>query len=123
MMRPSRLATGGGVHAFGPPRGAAGHESEHQLVQTPLATQLRVKRDRDDVPLPHRHRVAIDVGQDTHLGAGLLYPRRADEDRVDGGGGRVRYPFDLEVGLERPQLAAERVTAGEDVQHAEMIAV
>jgi hypothetical protein len=52
-------------------------------VQRGVAGQLRVQRDGEHVALPDRHRVAVDLGEDLDVVAGVGDPRRADEHRVD----------------------------------------
>src|SRR4051794_1026081 len=64
--------------------------------------------------------VAVHLGEDRHLVARLGDPRRADEHRahraaVDAG--------EVEVGLEGAHLPPERVARGDDVHHAEVLAV
>jgi hypothetical protein len=83
-------------------------------VQRGVAGQLRVERDGEHVAVPDRHRVAVDLGEDLDVVAGVGDPRRADEHRVD-----VVVEHG-QVGLERADLAAERVALRVDVQHPEV---
>ena len=81
-------------------------DPEQQLVQPRLPRQLRVERDREHVALPDRDRVAVDAAEHLDLLAVLGHPRGADEDGVHRAAGDAG---DFEVGLERAQLATERV--------------
>jgi hypothetical protein len=73
--------------------------------------------DREHVALAHRDRMAVDLGQHLHLVAVFLDPGGADEDRVQG------LALEVEFGLERPDLAAERVAPHGHVEQVEVIAV
>ena len=75
---------------------------------------------RDEEPaLAREHGVTVDFGEHLDVGAGLLEPRRADED----GAQRLVAVADVEVGLEAVHLAAERVALGAVVAEAEVVAV
>ena len=43
--------------------------------------QLGVERDREQVPFPRGHGMAVEDGEDLHIGAVLGDPWRADEHR------------------------------------------
>src|SRR3954454_12650346 len=88
-------------------------------VQAALAAELRMERDDGDVALARGDRMAVDLGEDFDAGAVLLDPRRPDEHRVHG----LVEVGEVEVGLERADLAAERVAPGLDVHQPQMVAV
>ncbi len=72
--------------------------------------QQRPLPDRDD---PAGRRAGLDAGEDLNLGSHSLDPRRPDED----GAQRLGAEFaDVEVLLERMDLAAECVAAHRDIQ-------
>src|SRR5438477_10780079 len=78
------------------------YQVQEELVDARVVGQLRVKRGDEDATLAREHRVAVDLGEDLDAGAGLLDPRRADEDAAQ----RLAHA-DLEVGLDAAHLAAE----------------
>src|ERR1700749_3698913 len=79
-----------------------------------------MKRDGQYVALADRHRMLADAAEDLHAGTVLGDPWGADEHRVH----RAAVdPVQIDIGLERPDLAAERVAARRDVEDAEMLAV
>jgi hypothetical protein len=93
---------------------------EEQLVQASLARQLGMEGDGQDVALPNGHRVAVDTGQNLDIAPVISHPGGTDEDSVNGAPGDA---LEVEVGLERTKLAAERVALGPYVEHPEMVAV
>jgi len=93
---------------------------EEQLVQTSLARQLGMEGDGQDVALPNGHGVAINAGQNLDVGAVISHPGGTDEDRVNGSPGDA---LEVEVGLKRTELAAERVALGPYVEHPEVVTV
>src|SRR5439155_12398238 len=89
-------------------------------VETRLARELGVEADDEHVPLLGGHRMAVDLGEDRPVVAGLGDPRRADEDRAHR---PAVHAGEVEVGLERADLAAERVAPRDDVHDAQVVAV
>src|SRR3546814_5496584 len=89
---------------------------EEAVVESEVVGELRVEGGDDDVALPAEHGVGIDRRE--HLDAG---PRALDEGSPDEHGSeRIAVdPVDLEVGLERVDLAAEGVATHRDVDGAE----
>src|SRR3546814_19817509 len=79
---------------------------EEAVVESEVVGELRVEGGDDDVALPAEHGVGIDRRE--HLDAG---PRALDEGSPDEHGAeRIAVdPVDLEVGLERFDLAADGV--------------
>ena len=80
--------------------------------------QLRMERGDEEAPLAREHRMPVVLGQHLDAGPDLLDPRRADEDGLD-----PLAAGELEVGLERGDLAAEGVPAHREVDEAEVVAV
>ena len=76
---------------------------EQPAVQAALVGQLRMEGDGEHVALAHRDRMTVDLGQHLHLVAVVLDPGGADEDASSGSA------LEVEVGLERRDLPAERV--------------
>ena len=70
-----------------------------------LADELGMEGRREDPPLSGGDRVAVDPREDLDRVAVLDDPRGSDEHRADRRGESVQ----LEVGLEAPDLPAERV--------------
>ncbi len=93
---------------------------EEQLMQPSLARQLGVEGDGHDAALPNGHGVAINAGQNLDIGAVIGNPGGADEDSVNGSPG---HALEVEVSLERTELAAERVALGAYVEHPEVATV
>src|SRR5262249_2010751 len=92
---------------------------EEQFVQTGVVGQFRVERRDEEAALAGQDWMAVDLGEDLDVGPDLLDPRRADED----GAQRPALAGELEVGLERGDLAPEGVPAHREVDEAEMVAV
>lgn len=98
-------------------------------MHPPVAGQLRVERGGQHRPLPNRNdptrgrtrrRHVGHPGQHFDVRAGLLHPRRTDEDRPH------RVPTDareVEIGLEGRHLPAERVAPHDGVQRLELLLV
>src|SRR2546426_12732343 len=99
------LRPAGASNAISRPRADAFQESR---VQARLAGQLGMEADNEHLPLLGGHRVAVDLGEDRDVVAGLGDPRRPDE---HGAHGATLHAGELEVGLERADLAAEGVAA------------
>ena len=89
-------------------------------MQPPLARELRVEGDHEHVVLAGGDGMAVDGGEDLDPLPRVGDPRRADEDRAHGRPVDARDP---QVGLERADLAAERVAAAGVVGQAEVLAV
>jgi hypothetical protein len=109
-----------GIRSFFYPRGLDSCGLEEQTVQTILARQLGVEREREDPALTHGDRVPVDLGQDLDARAVLRDPGRADENGVHR---TALYAGDVEVGLEGVQLTAEGVSQREDIEDPKMLAV
>ena len=74
-------------------------------MQAIVLAELGVEGDRDDLPLPRRDGVAVDLGEDLDVRPVLGDPGRADEDRAQ------RPPVDageLDVGLEAARSGVRR---------------
>src|SRR3954464_7137486 len=84
-----------------------------------LAGDLRVEGDYEHVLLARGDRVPVDRRENLDGVAVLGQPRRADEDRAH----RPLDARDLEILLERADLAAEGVAPAERVHQPEMLAV
>src|SRR5215218_10113656 len=95
------------------------HGFEEQLVEPSICGQLGMERGDEEAALAREHRMAVEAGEHLDLRAGLLDPRRADEH----GAQRVAAARELEVGLERGDLAAEGVSAHAHVDETEVVAV
>ena len=70
-------------------------------------------------PCLRSDRLTVELGEDLHVVAGRVDPRRADEDAAQ----RLVFAGQLEVGLEAGHLAAVRVAGDLDVDEAEMVAL
>ena len=93
---------------------------EEELVDAGLARDLRVEGDHEHVVLAGGDGMPVDLGEDLDRVAVLGQPRRADEHRAHR---RAVDPRDVEVLLERADLAAERVAHAQRVHAAEVLAV
>src|SRR5262245_55250034 len=91
---------------------------QEELVDPRVVGQLRMERSDEDASLAREHGMPVDLGQHLDVSAGVLDPRRTDEDRAH----RFVALADVEVGLEAPHLAAERVATHRDVGEPEMVA-
>ena len=89
------------------------------FVQPRVVGQLRMERRHEEPPLAREHRPAVDLGEHLDAGPDVLDPRRPDED----GAHRLGLPFDVEIGLERRDLAAERVAPHRQIDESEVVAV
>src|SRR4051794_12091174 len=119
-VRPSARTAAGASSFSGGGFGALADGAQEQLVQAPLARDLRVERDDEQVALARRDRMAVDGGEDLDVVTRLVDPGRADEDGADG---RSFDAGDAEIGLEGADLAPERVAAAGVVRQAEVLAV
>src|SRR5438477_4558358 len=95
------------------------HLLGEQFVQTRVVGQLGMERGDEEPALAREHRMAVDLGEHLDVGADVLDPRRADED----GAQRRALPRQIEVGLERRDLAAERVTPHLEIDEPEVVPV
>ncbi len=86
-------------------------------MQGQVIAQLWVKRDRENIPLANRNRMAIDFGQNVHAIPDFLNPRSSDEHGIEGGSVEGQLSF------ERRKLTPEGVSAYGDVEDAEMLPV
>ena len=84
------------------------------------ARELGVERDHEHVVLARGDDVPVDLGEHLDGLAVLVDPGRADEHRADR---RSVDAGDLEVGLERADLAPERVAPAGVVGEPEVLAV
>src|SRR5262245_6949707 len=92
---------------------------EEQFVQTGVVGQLRMERRDEESALAGQDWMAVHLGEHLDFGPDLLDPRGADEDRAQ----RPALAGEVEVGLERGDLAPEGVPPYRDVDEAEMVAV
>src|SRR3954468_6116874 len=81
---------------------------------------LGVKRDRQDVALAYRNRTFVELPHHLDPLADVVDPRRADEHAAHG---TALHAVHVDVRLEAPHLAPERVAAGQDVHDPEVLAV
>src|SRR5580765_3325525 len=92
---------------------------EEQFVQTGVVGQLRMERRDEESTLAGQDRMAVDLGEHLHAGPDFVDPRGTDEDRAQ----RPVVAGELEVGLERGDLAPEGVPPHGYVDQAEMVTV
>src|SRR5436309_5109927 len=92
---------------------------QKQLVHPRVVRQLRMERGDEDASLPRQHWMPVQSREDLDAGAGILDPRRPDEDRAQ----RLVPVADLQVGLETVHLPSERIPLDAEVGEAEMLAV
>src|SRR5439155_1599846 len=92
------------------------HTLHEELMEPQVTGELRVKRCHHDRARPAQHRVAVDLRQHLDVVADPLDVRRTDEDR---GVGATGHPRDVEVDLERVDLAPEGVAAHGQLDGAE----
>src|SRR3954466_15896321 len=57
------------------------HDFEKLLVQARIVGQFRMERRNEEAPLTREHRPAVDLGEHFDVGADIVDPRSADEDR------------------------------------------
>src|SRR5262245_44821363 len=93
------------------------HEVEKELVEPRVRGQLRMEGGDEEPALTREHRVSVHLGEHLDVRPGLLDPRRADEHGAQGLG----LPGELEIGLERRDLAAESVAAHAHVDEVEVV--
>ena len=89
-------------------------------MQATVVGELGVERDRENVAVPHRDRMAAYLGQHLDAGSGVLHPGSANE---DGPEGLLPEPLDHQVLLEALELATEGVPPAEIVRQSEVVAV
>src|SRR3974390_742999 len=106
-------------HLLCPDKGTLLRELEEQRVQPRVVRQLRVERRDQEAALAGEHRGAVALGQAPDARPDLVDPRRADEHRPQ----RLLVAGEGEVGLERGDLAAERVPSHGHVDEPEVVAV
>src|SRR5689334_13376454 len=95
------------------------HDVQEPLVDASIVGQLRVEGGDEEPALARQHRMAVDLREHLDVRPRVLEPRRADED----GAQRLVAVPDVEVGLEAPHLAAERVAPRRVVPEAEVASV
>src|SRR5262249_46690922 len=106
-------------HLLCPDKTSLLDQIEKECVEPRVVGELRMERGDEKASLAREHRMAVDLGEHLDVGPDLLDPRRADED----GAQRTVEAGDVEVGLERRDLAAEGVAPDGDVDEAEVVAV
>src|SRR5215475_13198308 len=95
------------------------HDVQEPLVDARVVGQFRMEGSDEEASGARQHRMAFELREHLDLGAWLLEPGRADED----GPKRLVPVTDVEVRLEAPHLAAERVPSRRPVAEAEVVAV
>src|SRR3954454_12940740 len=81
-------------------------EVEKELVDPRVVRQLGVERREQDAAVARKHGVPVDLGEYLDVRAGVLDPRRPDED----GAHRLVRVADVEIRLEGVHLPAEGVS-------------
>src|SRR5438874_1595662 len=94
------------------------YEIQEKLVDARVVGELGMERRDEHAPLPREHRMAVDLGEHLDFGAGVVDPRRADEDPAHG-----LAETNIEVGLEAAHLASERVALHTEVGEPEVVAI
>src|ERR1041384_6316233 len=95
------------------------HLVQEELVDPRVVGQLGGEGRHEDPALARQHRVTVDFGEHLDARPGLVDPRRADEHAPH----RLVAVTGVDVRLEAPDLAAERVAPRPDVREPEMVAV
>ena len=95
------------------------HELEKPFVDAPVVGQLGMERGEQEPPVPHEHRVALELAEHLDLVTERADARSPDEDATE----RHRVLRELDVGLEAPHLAAVGVPFDPEIRDAEMVAV
>src|SRR5436853_4726872 len=72
------------------------HLLEEQFVQPRVVRQLGMERRHEEPPLARKHGMTVDLGEHLDVGAHVLDPRGADEDRAQ----RPAVARKRKVGLE-----------------------
>src|SRR5579859_7270128 len=80
------------------------YEVQEELVDARVVGELGMERGDEHTALPREHRMSVHFREHLDVGAGVLDPRRADEDSA-----HRLAEADVEVGLEAAHLAPERV--------------
>src|SRR3984957_2938912 len=80
-------------------------EIEEHFVQPRVGGQFRMESGHEEPAFPGEHRPAVHLGEHLDTGPDILDPRRADEH----GAHRLALTGDIEIGLERRDLTAERI--------------
>src|SRR5690349_13715241 len=107
------------LHLLCPDMSLLPDEVEEPLVHARVIGQLRMEGGDQHPALAQEHRVAVQLGQHLHLGAGCGHTRRADEYAAQ----RPVLAGELEIGLEARHLPSVAVPRHLEVKHAEVIAV
>src|SRR5215210_4634816 len=81
------------------------HGFQEQFVQPRVIRELGVERGDEVAPVAREDGAAVNLGEHLDVRPDVLDPRRANEDGAD----RAVGAGDVEVGLERRDLPAERV--------------
>src|SRR5437773_8805126 len=86
------------------------YKIEKELVNACVVGQLRVERRDEDPAVPREDGMAVDLGEDLDVRPCVLDPWRPDEHRA-----QRLASANLEIGLERVHLPAERIPRDADV--------
>src|SRR5262245_59048602 len=105
-------------HLLCPDKAILLHGVDEQLVQPRVRGQLRVEGGDEEPALAREHGPALDLGEHLDARPDLLDPRRADEHGAEW----LVLAGDVEVGLERGDLAAEGIAPHAHVDEAEVVA-
>src|SRR5690349_11396923 len=92
---------------------------QKSLMQPRVVGQFRMKRGDEELPLAREHRPPVDLGEYLDIRPDLLDPRRPDEDSRE----RRGLADDVELGLERRNLAPEGVPPHRQVDQPEVLPV
>src|SRR4051794_30583498 len=84
---------------------------EKEFVKSGVVGELGMKRGDEEPPLPSEHGMTVDLGEHLDVRPDLLDPRGTDEHRAE----RRRVAREVDVGLERGDLAPECVAAHREV--------
>src|SRR5215467_8850778 len=106
-------------HLLCPDTSLLSHQIQEPLVDARVVGQLRVEGGDEETSLARQHRVAVDLREHLDIRPRLVEPRCPDEDRAQ----RLVSVIDLEIGLEAPDLTAERVAARRVVAETEVVPI
>src|SRR5439155_27124214 len=106
-------------HLLWPDKRFLPHQVEETFVDARVVGQLGVERGDQEAPLAKQDRLAVELGEDLHLGAHLDNARRADEDAAQ----RLVLLLESEIGFEARDLPAVSISLDGEVDEAEVVAV
>src|SRR3954469_25322246 len=95
------------------------YQVEEPRVDAGVVGELGMERRDEHSPLARQHRMTVVLGEDRHVGTGVLDPRRADEDAAQ----RRVLALDVEVGLEAVNLPPPGVPRHLEVDEAKVVPV